>query len=79
MVQWRFATEDKELADRLRAAEQGDCPKPPYGPTVDELGALLIRCRAALAGRDEELAAWRRWVEIERKAQEELGRGQIVN
>lgn len=46
----------------------------------DELVALVVECRAALAARDEELTTWETWAEnIERRAHEELGHGQIHN
>lgn len=43
-----------------------------------ELTVLVLLCRTAVAARDEELATWKTWAEtIERRAQEELGNGQV--
>lgn len=76
---WRFATEGDELAELIATEPAGTCPLPDYGIPTKELGALWETCRAALEARDRQLAAWRRWVDIERAAQEKLGHGIQIN
>lgn len=77
---WRFATEGEDLARLLAEDPQGACPDPAYGQATKELTAIIENCQAALKARDEDLASWRRWIEIERAAQEKLGHGfQIHN